>query len=844
MRHPRLPVLVPALLSLLALPLAAPLMAADATGPATQPAPALSADQQKFWADAQQGNGELARAQIEAEAKYVQARAEFANAHFVEAREAVEAALRLYPSHEAAQALRQDILAVLSRRDNRLQMAATWFHALQDVKTQEIAVRLAALMESAGAKSKAGDFAGAELDYDRVDVGLRSFPYQFDWGKLPAEVEAKRLEARNQARTAAVARQEQNRDDARRNAEQQSDLQEEALKNKVDELLRRARASYDRKDYKRAEVDAWNAYELDRRREDARSLYLSARRSGHVQFDDRYREERLERLARVHEEIHKALIPQNELLVYPEDWQVRALRKAQEIGSNQVEPWVAQLKDKLEQRVTFEFADQSFDDVITFLRQVTNTTIITAPDVVGGGGAGNVTLRVKDMRFGDALKWILELTGLHMALQNQAIYISKAPITGAVTLRMYDVTDLVLPIGDFPGRELAYNAGAGGMGGGGGFSLFKGGMMEAAAATGRPADPAALMDFIKSNVAKDTWDKEGIAIDQRGGQTLFVSQSPEVHTLIDQLLTNLRNQGSLQVHVSVQVLDVRKGFFEEIGVEYTDPAAAAGSANNPSGRTIIGGSSDHGYERLNDTLSYQGDLNNVLPANSTKANFNGINKGLTIDGSYHGGSFLRTDQINAIFSAVEQETDAQILEHPSITCFNGQRANAAFIHQYAYIADYDIVNFTYDPKIEVLNYGDLLDVRPVVSSDRKYITMEIRPSSVVPEEFFVEILRAPRFAVGGNFLVVLGINNYPIELPNVEVRTMRSTVMMPDKGTLLIGGFSQALRQNTHSGIPFLSHIPFLGRLFSKNGVYDENRKIFFMLNAEILDLGEKEKMQ
>ncbi len=92
--------------------------------------------------------------------------------------------------------------------------------------------------------------------------------------------------------------------------------------------------------------------------------------------------------------------------------------------------------------------------------------------------------------------------------------------------------------------------------------------------------------------------------------------------------------------------------------------------------------------------------------------------------------------------------------------------------------------------------------------------------------------------------MVLGIDNYPLELPNVEVRTMRSTVMMPDKGTLLIGGFTQALRQNTHSGIPFLSHIPFLGRLFSKNGLYDENRQIFFMLNAEILDLGEKEKMQ
>jgi type II secretory pathway component GspD/PulD (secretin) len=120
--------------------------------------------------------------------------------------------------------------------------------------------------------------------------------------------------------------------------------------------------------------------------------------------------------------------------------------------------------------------------------------------------------------------------------------------------------------------------------------------------------------------------------------------------------------------------------------------------------------------------------------------------------------------------------------------------------------------------------------------------MEIRPTSVLPVDFQVEILNG--FRTAGVPPIVIGLFFYPIELPNVEVRELRSTVMMPDKGTLMVGGFSKALRQRTHSGIPFLSHIPFLGRLFSKNGTYDENRRIFFLLNAEILDLGEKEKLR
>ena len=99
--------------------------------------------------------------------------------------------------------------------------------------------------------------------------------------------------------------------------------------------------------------------------------------------------------------------------------------------------------------------------------------------------------------------------------------------------------------------------------------------------------------------------------------------------------------------------------------------------------------------------------------------------------------------------------------------------------------------------------------------------------------------------IGGNdnFVGQVQQITVPIELPNVEVRQMRSTVILPDKGHMLLGGYLAGLRQRTHSGIPFLSHIPFLGRLFSKNGIYDENRRLYFLLTAEIIDLGEREAL-
>lgn len=817
----------PLALSPLLLAIAALAPAAD-DAPAPAPAPAAAEQAAK------PGDAEVA-----ADAAYAEALAKYRAGAFTEALDLVNRAVQLFPPHAGAQQLRNDVLAVLSNRENRLKMAASWFASLQDIRTQETAVRLSALLERGDKAMAAGDYEAAELDYDRVEIGIRSFPFAFDWGELPKQVAAKRAAARDKTRTREAQRQGDDRKAAAELARRQADLQAEALRLKVDELMRRAQGAFDRKDFRRAEVEAWNAYELDRRRDDARELYLSARREGHYRFDVQYREERLEGLARVAEEVHKSLIPQNELLVYPEDWQRRTLRTPREIGNQKAEPWMAALNDRLEQRVTFDFQDQSFEDVVAFLRQVTGVNIVVAPQVLAAAGGGAVTLKVREMRFRDALKWILEITGQHMAIQDQAIFINNEPVTGAASLRLYDVTDLITPVRDFPGVEMAYASTGGSTPNA---NLFGG---ADTATEGEKADPNELVDFIKNNVTKAEWDPtKNIDIQQRSGSTLFVSHTTEGHKLIEQLLANLRNQTALQVNVSVRLLDVRKGFFEEIGVDWTNSTSqqitSASFTGNDSGydRIWMTGGGDGSGTRVN------GSVLQSLPGN--QANYSstssGSAKGLTLEASSLG--FLNAEQINAVFSAVEEETDATILSHPQITCFNGQRANASFIRQYAYISDYEVVSSNYDPVIDVLNYGDLLDVRPVISSDRKYITMEIRPTNVNLAGSFTEYIVGQQIVQGGDVTTVVFGAVYPLELPNVEVQTLRSTVMLPDRGSLLIGGFNRSVRERVHSGVPFLSHIPFLGRLFSKNGTYDQSRKTFFLLSATILDLAEHEQLQ
>jgi hypothetical protein len=117
----------------------------------------------------------------------------------------------------------------------------------------------------------------------------------------------------------------------------------------------------------------------------------------------------------------------------------------------------------LKQRVTVDFVDQPLSEVAAFLRQVSSVNIALDPSLQTTNPT--LTFKAKDMELGTVLKWTTQLTKTHMGFVDKVVVLSQEPIKGATTTTLYDVSDLIMPVQDFPGRELAYNAGAGGAGG-------------------------------------------------------------------------------------------------------------------------------------------------------------------------------------------------------------------------------------------------------------------------------------------------------------------------------------------------------------------------------------------
>ena len=121
--------------------------------------------------------------------------------------------------------------------------------------------------------------------------------------------------------------------------------------------------------------------------------------------------------------------------------------------------------------------------------------------------------------------------------------------------------------------------------------------------------------------------------------------------------------------------------------------------------------------------------------------------------------------------------------------------------------------------------GVVLDVRPVVSADRRFITLELRPT-------VAELQRPIR-----TFTTSLGVsgNSVTIQLPELEISRVRTSIPMPDGGTVLLGGMKIHESQDLRSGVPILNKIPLISFLFERQGTFVTNRKLLILLKASIV---------
>ncbi|MBF0625466.1 MAG: pilus (MSHA type) biogenesis protein MshL [Magnetococcales bacterium] len=185
---------------------------------------------------------------------------------------------------------------------------------------------------------------------------------------------------------------------------------------------------------------------------------------------------------------------------------------------------------------------------------------------------------------------------------------------------------------------------------------------------------------------------------------------------------------------------------------------------------------------------------------------------------------------NVTLQLLKQFGDVRVLSNPSIRARHGQPAMISVGRANAYVEETDTTTtagggtttVTVDVQTNNVFDGLMIGVVPFIGQDGE-VTLAIHPvkSDVLSTSLALQ-------SVDANGTV-------KVTLPQVDLKELSTTLKMRNEDTVLLGGLIDKTRAGVRTGVPVLSELPLLGRLFTKVSDNEEVRELVIMLRVSVL---------
>ncbi len=293
-------------------------------------------------------------------------------------------------------------------------------------------------------------------------------------------------------------------------------------------------------------------------------------------------------------------------------------------------------------------------------------------------------------------------------------------------------------------------------------------------------------------------DRGQITIDERTN-TLIISDVKESLDLLEKLITVL-DTPTPQVSIEARIVEATSTFIRNLGIQWgfrgiADPfygnqtslqfphKALVDGAMIPQGIVTKGmGGPLGGYA-----------INLPAPAFTTAVGFSFAN-------------ILDTFRLDMAISALETSGEGRIISCPKVTTQNNQ---AAEIIQGRQIPVQTVANFTVTTR---------------------YVNAAL------------ELKATPQITAEGTIIMTLEIQNNAADfanlvngIPPITTQSAKTTVMVPDGGTTVIGGIYRTEDSITRERVPLLHSIPILGNLFRSFARTKQNRELLIFITPRII---------
>ena len=394
-----------------------------------------------------------------------------------------------------------------------------------------------------------------------------------------------------------------------------------------------------------------------------------------------------------------------------------------------------------------------------------------------------------------------------------------------------------------------------------------------------------LIRLITTTIKPDSWMQnggEGTIEYFPLGLALVINQSPEVIEEVERLLESLRKLQDLEVSIEVKVVSLAETFYERIGVDFSMGIPTNAKPN--AGQATFDGINHNNFTGNVAGLQLPGiptpDLDIPIRATSfgrAVPPFGGFTNSFQDGGISLGMAFLSDLQVQMFLEAAQGDTRTNVMQAPKLTALNGTSASMTVGDFQFFVTGVQVVSvngqlvFTpqnvpfavgitqpIPPNASIqnglLNFtptapqtpGLGLFIQPVVSADRRFVRLNIQQSFVSlisgTQQIPITTIITPVFENGGQGQPV-PFTQF-LQQPRFSNLDTQTVVVVPDGGTVVMGGLKYMTEGRNEFGPPVLSKIPYLNRLFKNVAYGREGRSILIMVTPRVIINREEQERQ
>lgn len=373
--------------------------------------------------------------------------------------------------------------------------------------------------------------------------------------------------------------------------------------------------------------------------------------------------------------------------------------------------------------------------------------------------------------------------------------------------------------------------------------------------------------------------------------SVFVLNTALNHDLVQQVVDTMAQTEPVQVVVRVTMIKVQETDLKELSYDWMfgNLGLGGGGITPGSDAMFLGGGTIGSGNPISD-FSLTSPNNNAVTAGNRSGDFavqqNSIdaliansNNGFSpVQRRAPGVLSLLADnvsggQVQMMMRGLNQKKGTDVMTQPATVMRSGQTSKIQVIQEFIYPTEYEppelpnTVGGTQfiDPttgdivgqdtpltpitpamptSFEKRDLGVTLEVSPIVSADRRYIELALKPE-IVNFDGFVNY--GTPISSGSSSSINFGdisgssstfgeVTPNRILMPVFSIIRSDTNVTIADGATLVLGGLIEERIQNVEDQVPILGSLPFVGRLFQSKVRQPVKRTVLIMVNVELQD--------